>query len=67
MVTANASSQSDPVTIVEDYDNDASTRTKPTAIAEDDNEIERMRKIIAEYETTRKGMFMFLYNGLISK
>ena len=64
MVTAVTSIQSGPVTYVRN-DHDASSSTIQIAIVENENE--RLRKIIAEYESTRKGMFMFLYNGLISK
>ena len=56
MVPADASAQSGQATFVRD-DNDSSSSTMPFANVED--EIERLRKIIAEYDSTRKGMFMF--------
>ena len=62
MVPADSSTQSGSATIIRD-DNDSSSSTMPVANVED--EIERWRKIIAEYDSTRKGMF--LYNGVISK
>ena len=61
-----SSTQSRPAAVVRD-DNVASNHCRCKPIAIDDDEIERMKKIIADYESTRKGMFMFLYNGLISK
>ena len=64
MVPADPSTQSGPATFVRD-DHDVRSSTMPIVNLEDENE--RLRKIIAEYESTRKGMFMFLYNGLISK
>ena len=54
MVLADPSTQSCSATIVRD-DNDASSST----IVNLEEEIERLRKIIAEYDSTRKGMFMF--------
>ena len=60
MVAADAGTQSDPVSFIRD-DDDAGTQSKPNAIAENNDEIERLRQIIAEYESTGKGLFMFLH------
>ena len=66
MVTADTSIQSGPATFVRD-DHDVSSSTIQIAILENENE--RLRKIIAEYESTKKGIFNVYvsYNGLISK
>ena len=58
MVASYAGTQSDPVSFIRDDDN-ADIQSKPNAIAEKDDEIGRLRQIIAEYESYGKGLFIF--------
>ena len=60
IVAADAGTQSDPGTFIRDDDADIQSKPNPIAEEGEDDVSERKRKIIAEYESTRKGTYFIV-------